>query len=86
MTMRLGLLEHPWGTRETSTGSDGVTKQNIANDNKKTIREIVDSIKLNLCVCFQGRGGPRVPEPIIKICLPICIYIYKDDALLSCMF
>ena len=32
--MRLGILEETRGTRETSTGSDGVTKQNIANDKK----------------------------------------------------
>ena len=59
MTMQRGILVHTRGTRETS---DGLTKQNIANDKKKAIREIIDCIILNLCICFHWCSRPRVPE------------------------
>ena len=64
MTMRLGILEDTRGTRETSPVQDGVTKQNIANDNN-------NSNKTTHVYVFNGAaaleiqgGGISAPEGV----------------------
>ena len=71
MTMRLGILEDTRGTRETSTGSDGVTKQNIANEKKKLIVKYVIVSHTTYVYAFNGAaalefqsGGISVPEGV----------------------
>ena len=69
--MRLGVLEDTRGTRETSTGSDGVTKQNIANDKKKLFVKYLIVSNSTYVYVFKGAaalefqsGGISVPEGV----------------------
>ena len=66
MTMRLGILVDTRGTRETS---DGVTKQNIANDKKKLFVKYLIVSNSTYVYVFTGAaalefqsGGISSPE------------------------